>query len=982
MQRLTRFLGSLLLTAIALASASRAQAQHLPPYVMRGIDSALSSIYMTRSDMMLRWDITPDDPYRLSTIKRLFGNPLSSFDLADTLGSIGFAGFDEPGMLFGEFSQLLDLSGNLVSQPRPLMNDAELRLMSKINLDSLDFFSAQILRRFLSLALATDAKILGNRSMITQDQLQRLVDYSDSLVLESAEDADASLVELKKAERYGNERAKRFFNEDARSLDYQRLLSPGTALFLYALESARAMAAEAARSGRTIKTRIWNTPQGKVAIGGPGDDVYTGDFFCIIDVGGNDIYKPTQHRKSEALDRSTTLIVDFSGNDTYIGGDYTFGGTLFGASTVIDMKGDDNYIGGNFSLGCGYFGVGVLYDGEGSDRYTGGTCTEGAGLFGIGLLIDGKGNDVYTAHLQSQGFGYTRGVGAIIELEGNDTYVAASPYTDYLRYSDHYETFCQGAALGYRPIASGGFGFIADSSGNDSYNCDIFGQGSAYWYGMGAVIDGKGNDTYNAFQYSQGAGIHMAFGVLIDRSGNDNYVSHGVSQGCGHDIGFGGFYDKNGDDNYVVESLSLGGGNADAISLFIDGGGNDAYIAREKNTLGYSDMRREYGMIGIFLDLQGTDIYGTPQGGNNTIWTGSSYGAGIDAELRPKEENDPAHPGEVIKSKEQIDAELGKDVETLFIQASAAPQKYQYIVEPARARLVERADESLPYLLKQLNSESARDRLALGVILPRIGSRALVPLMDTVLHGNRSRVSMAVFTLGEMRDSAAAEVLGMKLVDSSDMRLRIAAGEAILKLKSAAPARDYLRRALQDTVELVRAYAARALTKIAGDEDFALLFPLLNDPSQIVRYQIQIGLRSRNLDSISGLFTNAFLNDRAGYAYDLLYPLASAITDDATRAKILDSLLSDPAPRVRAGGVRLALDWNDEESIRRAGALKGVENSSLVLFELDKIPDVRHTTKKDLRKWIEERDKELGRTDDDETADAPTTSSRKHRKRH
>jgi HEAT repeat protein len=966
MQYLTRYLAPLLLAALLLIPAGPAHAQSLPPYVFRGLDSALSAIYMTRADLSMRWDLVPDDPYRVSTIKRLFGDPLGAFDLADTLGTIGFNGFDEPGMLFTEFSRLLDMTGNLVAQPRPIVNDAELRVMSKINLDSTDYNSALILRKFLSLALATDAKILSNRGAISQEQLQRLVDFSDSLVLESQEDANASLIELKQAERYGLARAKRFFNEDARSLDYQSLMSPGTSLFLYALESARAMASEAERLGTKIKTRIWNTPQGKVAIGGPGDDVYTGDFFCIIDVGGNDIYKPTPSTKARAFDHSTTLIVDFSGNDTYIGGDYAFGGALFGASTVIDLKGDDNYIGGNFSLGCGYFGVGVLYDGEGSDRYTGGTCTQGAGLFGIGLLIDGQGNDVYTAHLESQGFGYTRGIGAIIEHGGNDTYIAASPYTDYLRYSDHFETFCQGAALGYRPIASGGFGIIADSSGNDTYSSDIFGQGTAYWYGFGTIIDGKGNDNYSAFQYSQGAGIHLAFGVLIDRSGNDNYVSHGVSQGCGHDIGFGGLYDKNGDDNYVVESLSLGGGNADAISVFIDGGGNDGYIARVNNTLGYSDLRREYGMIGIFLDLQGNDFYGTPRGANNSLWTGSYYGAGLDAEFRPKEEADPVNPGEVIKSKEQIDAELGKDIQTLFIQASAAPQKYQYIVQPAQRRLVERADESLPYLLSQLNSESPRERLALGLVLPRIGSKAMGPLIDTVLHGSRSRVSMALFALGEMHDSTAAEAIGRKLVDSADMRLRIAAGEAILKIRNPAPARDYLRRALKDTVELVRAYAARALARIANDSDLALLYPLLHDTSQIVRYQVQSGLRGMNPDSLSDRYTTALLADRNGYSYDLLYSLASSITDSETRARILNGLLEDPNPRMRAGGVRLALEWNDEESIRRAAELKGTENTSLVLYELDKIPDVRHTTKKELRDWIAKRDKELGRTPSEE----------------
>ncbi len=981
MQRITRFLAPALLAVLmGLAPTGGARAQSLPPYVLQGLDSALASIFMTRADLTMRWDITPNDYHRLSTIKRLFGSPLDCFSLADTLGTIGFAGYDEPGMLFTNFSRLLDLDGNLVAQTRPLVNDQEIRVLSKINLDSMDFGAATILRRFLSLALATDVKVLSNRGTMTPDQLQRLIDYSDSLVLESSEDADASLVELKAAERYGLARAKQFFNKDARGLEYQSLLSPGVGLFLFALESARAMTPEAENYGKSFKTRVWNTPQGRIALGGPGDDIYDGDYFLIVDVGGNDIYKPARKTKRQAAERTTTLIVDFNGNDTYIGNDYDFGGTLFGASTIIDLKGDDNYTAGNFSLGCGYFGVGVIYDGEGSDHYSGGTCVEGAGLFGIGAIFDGKGNDVYTAHFESQGFGYTRGIGAIIEHGGNDTYLAASPYTDYLRYSDHYETFCQGAAFGYRNVASGGFGIIADSAGNDTYVCDIFGQGTAYWYGFGVLADGKGNDSYTAYQYAQGAGIHLAFGTLIDRSGDDNYVSHGVSQGCGHDIGFGGLYDKNGNDNYVVESLSLGGGNADAISVFIDGGGNDGYIARVDNTLGYSDIRREYGMMGIFLDLQGKDFYGTTRGANNSVWTGNYYGAGLDAELRPKDEVDPEAPAEPTKSKEQIEAELGKDMETLFTQASAAPQKYQYIVEPARKRMVERADEALPYLLGQLDSESPRERLALGTILPRIGARAMGPLIDTVRHGERSRVSMAVFTLGEMRDSAAAEVLGEKLVDTADMRIRVAAGEAILKLKSAGPAREYLRRALKDTVELVRGYAARALSRIADTSDFALLMPLLNDPNQMVRYQVQLGLRGRTPDSLRAIYTQALLAERKGFSYDLLYALATSVKNEESREMILDGLLKDPSPRVRAGGVRLALEWNDEASIRRAADLKADENNSLVLFELDKIPDPKHTSKRELKKWIEDRDKALGRTPPADEAEKDTKKSGKKKR--
>ncbi len=940
-------LGMLCIGAAVMAPTP-ARAQFFPDYVGKAIDSALSAVYMNRSDMAMRWDATGNDPHRLAVVKRLFGNPTGTFEIADSIAAIALANRKSYTPLFAHLGRLLDLGESPFITNRPMMSDNEIRLYSKVDFGRMGLPDAFLLRKFLTLALTTDAAVVNVKSGFKADRLKRLIAYCDSLIIQSEDDANASLVEMKQAERYSLARNKVFFNEDAAGLDYATILEPGVSMFTVALEQAYNMQGEVGRLKDSIKTQIWQTPLGLVALGGPGDDVYTGDLFCVVDVGGNDVYKPRLRTKNEAADRPVSVIVDFEGNDTYIGGDYVFGGTLFGASTVIDMAGDDSYSARNFALGCGYFGTGVLYDGGGSDRYSGGTAVEGAGLFGIGLLIDAHGNDSYLAHLESQGFGYTRGAGGIIDHEGNDSYIAASPYTDYLRYDDHYETFSQGAALGARPVASAGIGFIAEGSGNDYYVADIYGQGTAYWYGIGAVVDFNGNDSYTAFQYAQGAGVHLAFGVLLDTAGNDNYVSHGVSQGCGHDIGFGGLYDTKGDDNYVIESLSLGGGNANAVSLFVDAGGTDGYIARVNNTMGYSDLRREYGMIGVFLDLEGKDFYGSIRGGNDTLWTGNYYGAGLDANMRPKmaDEPTPGTPPGPKKTKEQIDAELAPDIPTLFIQASAAPQKYQYIVEPARARIVERADSAIPYLLDQLNTESARERLALGIILPRIGRKVLDRLVDTVLHGDVSRVGMALYALGEMKDTTAAPALGEKIADQAvSWRMRASAGEALLKMRPAA-AIPSLRRAIADTVELVRGYAARAFLMVADSADLPSLFAMLNDRSQIVRYQIQLALQRRGLDSpvVARAYVNALLSSTPGYRFELLAGLAGSLNDTGARTTLLAGLLANPNPQVRARGVRIALGWNDPTLLDMARAVKKKERNSLVLFELNKLPDA--STKK------------------------------------
>lgn len=910
-----------------------------PEYVAQGVDSALASVFMTRYDLGMRWDAAGEDMHRFNTIKELFGDPLRSFDVADSVALAAERSLDEPLLFFRSMRSLLDLSVNFPEPSRITIRDREIGVVGRFDINTLNYTEQIVLRRFVALAIASDVMIEQYRNQIDTAIFNRILTYCDSLVVQSEEDARQDLITMRYGERYGLERAKQFFNIDLLAINFDRLLGPGAAMYAQALDYALKMKPEVPSYYKDVRTSVWETPLGLIAVGGPGDDVYTGNFFCIIDVGGNDIYRGVKKSKETAVRQGATLIVDFSGDDTYIGEDYAFGGTLFGASTVIDLEGNDSYTGRNFSLGCGFFGVGVLHDQSGSDRYSGGTATQGAGLFGIGLLVDGGGNDNYLAHIKSQGFGLTRGFGAILEHGGNDQYVSSSPYQDFLRYDDHFESFCQGAALGYRPVASGGYGFIADLDGNDMYFSDIYGQGTAYWYGLGGIVDRKGNDYYNSYQYAQGSGVHLAFGVLIDNQGKDNYVSHGVSQGCGHDIAFGGLYDAQGEDNYVVESLSLGGGNADAVSLFIDGGGNDGYLARADNTLGYSDLRRDYGMIGLFLDLDGQDFYGTTRGGNDSLWLGSTYGAGLDALMRP-EEHKLAEVKKPERTPEEIAEELETDIEKLFIQASAAPDKYQYLVEPARQRIVEGADTTIPYLLEKLNTEHPRESLALDVILTRIGTRLTPLLIDTIVKGDRSRVGMAIYILGRLKDSTAAVVIGKRLRDRDSWRLRSTAAEALMRM-DATNAKLYLVEALEDPIDIVRGRAARALARVADRTELTRLLPLVNDTSQIVRYQIQLGLRDRGFaDSTARDFlATALLSNRDGYTYEILYPLAQSIEDPQTREKLMRGLIADESPKVRADGVRLAIEWNDPKLLQLAAALRSKEKNSQVLYQIYRAED-------------------------------------------
>jgi len=371
------------------------------------------------------------------------------------------------------------------------------------------------------------------------------------------------------------------------------------------------------------------TSHGEIIVGGFGSSRYSGSPAIIIDLGGDDEYKISG---DSTKDFASSVIIDLAGDDVYhADGDFVYGSGFFGHGILVDLSGDDTYLTKNFSLGSGLFGVGVLVDEEGDDKYFGDTFTMGAGSFGMGFLIDMGGSDQYSAALFAQGFGFVSGLGALIDSSGNDNYFAGGRYKDILRYKDHYISLSQGFAYGLRPMMSGGIGMLFDLSGNDVYTSDIFGQGSSYWFSLGTLMDADGNDKYVSFQYAQGAGTHLCLAILEDESGDDVYISHGVSQGCGHDLALGMLWDKSGHDNYVSESLSQGAGSANGFGILADESGNDGYYVQIKaNTQGYGNPRRDYGSVGILLDLSGRDGY-DGNGADSTWWTTpSKWGVGID----------------------------------------------------------------------------------------------------------------------------------------------------------------------------------------------------------------------------------------------------------------------------------------------------------------------------------------------------------------
>jgi len=382
-----------------------------------------------------------------------------------------------------------------------------------------------------------------------------------------------------------------------------------------------------------LRASGWNVIEGT-----DGDDhhvVKEGDV--IVDLMGNDTYT-----FEPGLGFASPIghwILDLSGDDTYRGtAPGAAGGAIGQTSILLDQSGDDVYRTGAVSQGAAIFGVGMRLDrGAGRDFYDGGDFTQGAAMFGIALSDDAGGDDSYNATLYGQGAALTGGLGLCLDHEGDDRYYAGGKHQDYPRWPEHWLSLSQGCAFGLRPTASGGIAFLGDFSGNDFYESEVFGQGVGYWYAMGMLLDKEGHDWYQCLQYGQGAGIHLAVGTLIDVAGIDHYNGWADLQGCGHDLGVGLFLEVQGRDYMTANDLSQGAGNANAVGIAIDLAGDDAWLVRNPdNNQGYGNARRDFGSIGVMLDLQGKDEYSIEGHADGKMWTSSRWGVGYDTDAPPE----------------------------------------------------------------------------------------------------------------------------------------------------------------------------------------------------------------------------------------------------------------------------------------------------------------------------------------------------------
>ncbi len=258
----------------------------------------------------------------------------------------------------------------------------------------------------------------------------------------------------------------------------------------------------------------------------------------------------------------------------------------------------------------------------------------------VGLLFDREGNDKMTAQLTSQGFAWPLSTGILVDLAGKDRRIGTGKYPASYGTKGEFNGMCQGVSVGFRTLASGGFGVLIDGGGDDVSRAGEFGHGRGYFFGTGIVRDYAGNDDVKASRYGIATGAHFGIGVVIDDRGNDVWKNPGVAAIAGNwDLTVSCFIDRRGRDHYEAGGLALGCSTITSFAAFLDLSGKDTYVCSNAQTFGRAghaqDLTRKTQSVAVFVDLGGsTDTYPKPA---TNVTAGDRQARGFEVKVADKD---------------------------------------------------------------------------------------------------------------------------------------------------------------------------------------------------------------------------------------------------------------------------------------------------------------------------------------------------------
>ncbi len=995
MQR-TRLAAAASIVALALCSATAVRAQDDPydgaytPEELAALDTALEAGNLLRADLTFRKDVTQGVGC-IPEVREMLRDPLRIAPFMDRLaartagdwGRFGHPGARPPSRVAGAVvvgaALLAKSPGSGATSPEDALLDgvdaAAPPTAARANPEALLAWLAELAARQPALTkeqfgVADDARLAAALDVL-RAKLPAALNVHD--VLPSPFDGERQAA----VEAWAQAAPQDGLHVLADHVDPPASAVAWFAAFGDPLEWLPTLPAEAFPHDAPL---VRDTPYGRVALGTPGDDVWTGEYAVLIDPGGNDRYLACRVGAAFGTEaRRVGFFADLGGDDVHDGGDVdvTCGAAILGVAAFLDLgAGDDRYVVGHCSLGAAMGGTAVFYDDGGSDTYEGRSYTEGAAGFGVAVFLDDAvqpapvmtsdqgtrepvdiglfDNDSVRAWVAAQGFARPRAVALCINTRGNDVYEAGGVYLDAPLFADRYESFAQGFSIGERGIDwAGGIAALIDRDGNDRYLGDIYDQGVGYWYGAGLLWDGGGNDTYEMTQYGQGSGIHLAVGGLVDVAGHDTYVMHsGLGQGGSHDYASGLLHDRGGNDRYLGSTSCNGCGLTNSVGIQIDRSGDDLYGARRNGGFNSGRPAREFASIGVLVDLGGKDDYHEEMRDGDT-WRRPDIGVGIDVLDAADAGRDGAAPApDTLTGKAEIPAVCsyeGDLEQSVFDELWAIACRWEVgdnrvIVPEARKRLVAFGAPVLPFLdAKMETDDSGLELRAYVSVLTGIadgGARddVLAFLRTNAQSDVARRRRVALYLVGELKTTELEDVVLARLASGDDAESRRAAG-VLAALGSHAG--DATLRAWLASDDTLRVQTAIQVL-VGGEADcWDALAPLLEHEDFAVRTRL-VTLLAAHLPKYRAGVLKVFdwqLTDRARRsALDVLARAPDLPDLDTILGTVV--FLLDDNPGLRADAARVVRHWQSLAGVD-ADALAASIAQVDAMAQSDPVPYVR-----------------------------------------
>ena len=649
-----------------------------------------------------------------------------------------------------------------------------------------------------------------------------------------------------------------------------------------------------------------DTELGKIIVTGTGRHVFTNEAFLIIGLGGDNTYLNSAGGANGLAGRPISIVIDLGNNTQFISKrSFSQGSGVFGIGILAALGSNCTFQAKHLSQGAGFFGCGILMTGPGKHTLEADTFCQGAGMFGTGILWQRGENATCRAAYMAQGFGGPQGVGLLLNERSHNSYFAGGKYPcPWL--PGHFFSLSQGFGYGMRPYAGGGVGILCDLAGHNHYEADVYGQGASYWYSVGLFLDAAGHNRYDAHQYCQGAGIHLSSGALVDWGGNNTYTAGHICQGAAHDYSVGLLIDRVGNNSFTGDTTAQGAAINNSFALLLEHTGTNTYVGtdpKQSQATGHDGAKREYGSIGLLLDLGGHGHYSQGQT-NNAIWLKPLYGAGLDYDVSTNAVVRRS-PDRALTSTAGFPANTARSGDQRLTPAGRLYQippvdPHQPIEQLFRIATSDRSDAgkaweelkllgpaALEYLIPRLASPNIMVRVKVEELVDHLGTNSVPPLIAGIRATTDDDVArLCCYFLARFGDQISG--IGVSPVNSSEDKRAgrpfhyTEAVQAVLPLLKRDKCRTtafytlgHLRAAeafrpalaaLDESRELIRLRATQALGKIGDYRAIPDLLRKLDDEMYDVRYAAEdalVGFGKPSLDPLRDAYRRATLRAQA-----------------------------------------------------------------------------------------------------------------------